>query len=287
MIFVSTGGFIEQPAWKTSEQFYEYGIKRVELSGGASAPMLLDKLKSLKPLITFQLHNYFPPPNSPFVFNLASPDYDIGLKSLQHVETAMQWAHELNRPIYSFHAGFLLDPQISELGKKVSRRRLYNRHEAMRIFLERVNFLANRARSLGVELLIENNVLSKDNAMSFQENPFLMITADECVNVMQQTPDNVNLLIDVAHLKVSAKSLCFDPVHFLECCDFWIRAYHLSDNNGLCDDNEKVSNNSWFWPYLNRGLDYYSLEVYNEDLPIMVQQYELTSQQLGFFDGSA
>ena len=116
--------------------------------------------------------------------------------------------------------------------------------------------------------------------MTFSTNPFLMTSAEECVFVMTNTPKNVNLLIDVAHLKVSAQSQGFDPVDFLNTCRPWIRAYHLSDNDGKSDSNMPISKSSWFWPYLLKNLDYYSLEIYNIDMSVMSDQLSLTSAEL-------
>ena len=65
---------------------------------------------------------------------------------------------------------------------------------------------------------------------------------------MENTNENVNLLIDVAHLKVSSNSLKFNQTMF-EICDPWIKAYHLSDNNGLSDTNEPFSEDAWFWDF--------------------------------------
>ena len=53
----------------------------------------------------------------------------------------------------------------------------------------------------GIQILIENNVISKI-ILRFKDNPFLMADADECMK-MENTSSNVNLLIDVGHLKVS------------------------------------------------------------------------------------
>jgi len=285
--FISTGGHYNQPAWKTSEKFYKFGLQGVELSGGAHDQDQLYKLKELSKKITFQIHNYFPPPETPFVFNLASLDQDVGLKSQRHVITAIQWAFELGRPVYSFHAGFLLDPRVSELGKKIESRYLFDHRNSMQVFLERVNYLAEYALELGVDLLIENNVLSNNNFMEFNQLPFLMLTADECVYVMQNTPSNVNLLVDVAHLKVTANSLKFSPVEFLVQCNKWIQAYHLSDNDGKSDSNEIMTERSWFWPYLKSDLDYYSLEIYNVSPSILSQQDNLLVQMLGKIDAKS
>ena len=105
-------------------------------------------------------------------------------------------------------------------------------------FIENVNELALFAEELGATLLIENNVLSYSNYHYFNENPFLMVNAEECIKVMNETPDNVLLLVDVAHLKVSSNSLGFNKIQFLELVNSFIGAYHLSDNDGLSDSNE-------------------------------------------------
>jgi sugar phosphate isomerase/epimerase len=107
-----------------------------------------------------------------------------------------------------------------------------------------------------------------------------MAEADECKYVMENTPNNVNLLIDVAHLKVSSNSLAFDRVEFLKKCDPWVKAYHLSDNSGLSDDNQRIQDDSWFWPHLKSGLDYYSLEVYGESYSTLCDQFNLTANKL-------
>ena len=72
-IYISTGGFKELSADKTSEKFFENGITEIELSGGVYEPNLIENLSNLiNRGIKFQLHNYFPPPEKPFVLNLAS-----------------------------------------------------------------------------------------------------------------------------------------------------------------------------------------------------------------------
>lgn len=280
MIYISTGGFHKQSASETALSFWEYGIDNVELSGGKSTDDNLEKLLTLSEKINFQVHNYFPPPKIPFVLNLASMDAEISKKSIQHIIEAMQLALDLGCPRYSFHAGFLLDPKVRELGQKLTELKLYERRLALQIFIERLNFLSEKARALGVELLVENNVVSKSNFQFFNKNPFLMAEADECKYVMENTPSNINLLIDLAHLKVSSNSLSFDKAEFLEKCDPWILGYHLSDNDGFSDSNNCVLEDSWFWPYLKKNLNYYSLEVYREPYEILCTQLDLAKRKL-------
>jgi len=280
MIYFSTGGCSAQPAWKTSQDWINSGITNIELSGGAYDPDTLSRLKSLKLLADFKLHNYFPPPEKPFVFNLASLDHEILKLSMDHARRAIRWSAELGSTSYSFHAGFLMDPPVNELGKKIKGQKLFNRNDAMKIFIENVNTLSEDANNAGVQLLIENNVCNVDNHNRFQDNPFLMLDMTECKQVMCNTPDNVKLLIDVAHLNVSAKTLGFDRKKFLKVCNSWIDGYHLSDNCGSKDSNEKVTNDSWFWPYLKPELDYYSLEIYNISTNEMQEQLSISQKNI-------
>lgn len=280
MIYISTGGFGKKSAYQTTLDFIDEGILGVELSGGLCEANIKTKLHSLHSTVSFQIHNYFPPPEKSFVLNLATLDQEIASTTLAHMKKAIRWSAELGQSVYSFHAGFLIDPKVEELGKKVQPRTLFSREECLLKFIERVNLLDEYAQSLGVKILIENNVLSAKNLTVFKVNPFLMATADECTYVMRQTSENVQLLVDVAHLKVSARSLGFDPIDFLTSCHESIAAYHLSDNDGASDSNEPVSVDSWFWAYLRRDLKYYSLEIYGISPSELVKQRDLAISML-------
>ncbi len=279
MIFVSTGGYKTIPASKICKEMTEVGIKNIELSGGLYDPNLLNNISKIKNSAVLQVHNYFPPPEKPFVFNLASLDNEVAKISLNHALNAIYFASLIGSNIYSFHAGFLLDPKPSELGKKIKSRELFNRELSTKIFIDRVNKLAEYAKSLGIYLFIENNVISKKTFEEFQTDPFLMTTASECREIMRNVPSNVKLLVDVAHLKVSSKSLGFDPKDFLTICDEWIEGYHLSDNDGTRDSNEPISINSWFWPYLKKNISFYTLEVYGVPLSKLIEQIVLVKSK--------
>jgi sugar phosphate isomerase/epimerase len=280
MIYISTGGFYQKNSFQVSEELINVGCTCIELSAGRYSDTLFSDLKAIAHTVRFQIHNYFPPPKVPIVLNLASRDREVASATIEHIKKAIQWSTELGQSTYSFHAGFLMDPKVEELGKKVQPRTLFNRNEALAIFIERVNLIDEYALTHGVKILIENNVLSANNFQNFKSNPFLMTDANECIEVMRQTSNNVQLLVDVAHLKVSASSLGFDPVDFLVTCNDWIGAYHLSDNDGKRDSNEPLSNESWFWPHLRRDLDYYTLEVYNVTPTELALQLDLAKKQL-------
>jgi sugar phosphate isomerase/epimerase len=279
MIYVSTGGEKNWPAWMSAKNFYEKGIDKIELSGGIFDENQLVELKKIKGA-KFQIHNYFPPPSVPFVLNLATLSDEIAERSINHIELSLQYCSELNCQFYSFHAGFLIDPTINQLGKQISTKNYNNKNIAMEVFLERVEKVSSKAKSYGIELLIENNVLSPNNFNNLKFNPFLMTDVDDSREIMLNTPSNVQLLIDVGHLKVTATTLDFEPVDFLSEVSDWVKAYHLSDNNSKSDDNNILTKDSWFWQTINRDIDYFTLEIYNVPVDTLISQIKLVEHKL-------
>lgn len=280
VVFVSTGGFSSSSSADIAEEFSENMISAVELSGGQYSPDLIIRLEKLSKKIDFRVHNYFPPPKVPFVFNLASGNSDIAKKSTEHVRNSINLANKLGSSVYSFHAGFLIDPQVNELGKKIGKRQLSDRDEAMERFITRIKILAEEAELTNSKILIENNVLSATNLKSFGENPLLLTSPDEIEMIMKIMPKNVRLLLDVAHLKVSARSLGFSPEEAHRQLLPYIDAYHLSDNNGTEDSNMPFDESAWFWKDLKTNLDYYSVEVYREPIEKLRAQQVLVEKML-------
>ena len=97
--------------------------------------------------------------------------------------------------------------------------------------------------------------------------------------IMYNTPNNVNLLLDVGHLKVSANTLGFNKDKAHEQVKKWIKAYHLSENDGKEDTNSLISNKSWFLQKL-KPVNSYTLEVYNSDINLIKKQVDLINKAL-------
>jgi sugar phosphate isomerase/epimerase len=281
MIFVSTGGYFDWSFEQTIEYLSKDNINSFELSGGAYVQDIKRTLKNFSKIYNISLHNYFPPAKKPFVFNLASLDHNIVKKSMDHAKHAVDLSYIAGSKYYSLHAGFLIDPTVNELGKQIRQRKLNDKNESKNVFIERVNELSRYAKDKGIQILIENNVISQKNFLEFKCNPLLMVDQSETEEILAKTNENVGLLIDVAHLKVSAKTLNFSPENYLLNFKETAKAYHFSDNQGFEDSNELISKNSWFWPYINKNLDYYSLEIYNVSSHVLKQQLELTYKCLG------
>ncbi len=280
MVHVSTGGFKNLTASAAAKMLHSEGIDHVELSGGVYSESVRADLLSLKSLINFRVHNYFPPPKEKFVLNLASLDSQISERCLDFCEESIKLAHVLEGKYYSFHAGFLIDPKPQELGQKVQKRALFDRDQALEKFFENINKLAKIAAEHEITLLIENNVLSAVNYKEFGEDPLLFTSPNETRQFMKTVPNNVKLLLDVAHLKVSAQTLKFDKDLWFSECHEWVAGYHLSDNNGFEDSNEKIDKDSWFWNYLKKDLDYFVVEVYTANAGDLKNQISLVKRMI-------
>tara|TARA_B100001175_G_C19502460_1_gene638908 strand:+ start:585 stop:1436 length:852 start_codon:yes stop_codon:yes gene_type:complete len=280
MILISTGQFKNISTSKLVKSLYSNGIKNIELSAGKYEKNIEKKILKLNKNQNLMLHNYFPRPKKDFILNLCSTDREIRKRSFNHVKRGIEISSKIGSKVFSFHAGFLLDPKIFELGKKFSKSKIRNRSEALKDFINIVNKLALFARKKNVELLIENNVLTKKNLQNFKTNPLLMTDYKEAEKIMKKTRDNVNILLDVAHLKVSSRTQKFSKINFLKKCDKWIKAYHLSDNEGINDTNEDLKQNSWFWKYLKKNVLYYTLEIKFKNFKNLKKQINLTKLKI-------
>ena len=64
------------------------------------------------------LLNYFPIPRESFVVNIASLNNLIRKKSINHIKNAIDFCNIIDAKLYTFHPGFLTDPNGSNIGIK-------------------------------------------------------------------------------------------------------------------------------------------------------------------------
>jgi sugar phosphate isomerase/epimerase len=264
-IFCSTGGFKTQSFYSTATSFLDAGITNIELSAGKFDLEFHAKLKSLSSKANLMLHNYFPPAADPIVLNLASTNDAIAFKSLNFYREIIDLSAMLSSPVVGIHAGFLLDPPAKELGKTLSRSKLISRDQAMSLFLHRVKELAAYAAMKDIRLLVENNVLSKENFETHESNILLLADAGEIVEFLKELGGDVGLLLDVGHLKVSSNTLQFDLLQTFELLEEFTEGYHLSENLGESDDHFGFNLDAWFVPLLNPQIPFGTLEIDNLD----------------------
>ena len=110
-----------------------------------------------------------------------------------------------------------------------------------------------------------------------------MTEPKEIKRIMCQLPENVKLLMDVAHFKVSSKTLKFNLVKSFKELKEFTGAYHLSDNNGVIDNNKDIKKKSWFMNLISL-VDFISIEVANKNLNQIRDQLGLIKKRISYLN---
>ena len=267
MIYISTSCVKHSKIKDSVEELASNGFKNIELSGGTeyyeNFEIDLIELKS-KYNLNYRCHNYFPPPKKPFVLNLASLNDETFQMSFNHLQKVVALSNRLGADKFAFHAGFFIDIKLNEIGKKLSRDKLFDQNEAVKRFCSAYRIIKERAE--GVSLFIENNVYSRTNAETYgNENPFMMTNFSEYQSLRKKI--DFNLLLDVAHLKVSTKTLGLNWENEFENMINESNYIHISDNDGFHDLNSQLAKSSSLLSMLRqsdtKNKDF-TLEIYDE-----------------------
>ncbi|MFK8038660.1 MAG: TIM barrel protein [Crocinitomicaceae bacterium] len=252
MSYISSSCLKNKKIIDSINELVEFGFDAIELSGGTRpyAEMETDLIQAEKNLgVKFLLHNYFPPPQEDFVLNLASSNDTIRSMSLEHIKRSIDLSIKLDTKKFAFHAGFLMDIKVEEIGKKITNTKLSDKSKSYDTFCEAYTELIAFAGK-DIKLYIENNVFSKSNHESFKGINPLMLTDLNSYKELKSYID-FNLLLDVAHLKVSANTLNLDfdreLIELFNKTDY----IHVSDNDGKHDTNSAFKKESTLYKQLD------------------------------------
>ena len=287
MIYISSACFKAKTIKESVAAIAKKRFKNIELSGGTNYYTDYENdLLSLQEQydLNYQVHNYFPPPTKPFILNLASLNNDIYQQSIQLCKNAIKLSKKLGGKRYGVHAGFLIDFKPKEAGAKINHRKLADRNEALARFTDAWKEIGDEADG-DVTLYVENNVFSSTNAKTFSgNNLFLLSDYQGYLELKEQV--NFNLLLDLAHLKVSANSLKLDFVSEAKKMLPLTNYVHVSDNDGFHDQNKKLEYDSNILNCL-KGFDFQDgtlvIEVY-EDLELVKSSFEILQNYLRDID---
>lgn len=246
MIYISSSCIKKDKIAEIIKFLAENGIKHIELSGGTQYYEGIEKDLSVqkeKYGLTYACHAYFPPPKKPFVVNLASCNDEIYHQSIEHYKQCIKMLEFIDCRVLSVHAGFMVEVGIEEIGKRLSNRIVYDEERAYERFCSAYQYLSKQCMDSGIELFLENNVLSSDNYGEFEGHNYMMMT-DYCSIMKMKEQLDFNLLLDLGHLHVSARTLGLDfqeECRNLKKCVSWV---HLSDNNGVIDEHRPLEEKS-------------------------------------------
>ena len=222
----------------------------IEFSSGMPYREDMDEFFIHAPIKRFA-HNYFPAPKVPFVLNLASSNSEIRNQSIAHCINGLQLSKQAGATFFSAHAGFCVDPHPDELGRKLILSSPIDRKKHWALFIDALKIVAAKVQELKTKFLIENNVLAPVNVHPDGSNPLFCCDADEMLQMIEEVNHtNLGLLIDTAHIKVSANTLKFSADEAIKKMADKVLCVHHSDNDGSFDTNDKLNNDYWFLPHM-------------------------------------
>ncbi|MBO6516173.1 MAG: TIM barrel protein [Bacteroidia bacterium] len=223
-----------------------------------------------------RIHNYFPAPEDPFVLNLASGNDEIRNRTIDHCMKAMDMTARAGTRYFSVHAGFCIDPQPGELGRPLNTSVDFDRTRHWKLFLSSVRLLLKRAVELDLELYIENNVLAGFNYTNNINALFCCDSMEMESLISQIGHPRLGILLDTAHLKVSANTLNFDLDQAVQTVMPYVKVIHHSDNDGLTDTNQPFDEAYWFLSHMSdfERVDHV-IEVRNIDSATIKQMSDL------------
>jgi len=245
------------------------GIKNVEL--GPFQRPIPEEIEFKKYGFKYLVHHYFPPPLKPFIINLASQDEKILRLSKNQIKKSIDLCSKLGVELFSFHAGFRADPDLNYVFPKDNYITLYEK--AFGTFVESVKEINNYAVNNGVRLAIENNVLSNNNLIKGKNELLLLCEAFEYEELWDKVrSNNLGVLLDLGHLKITSISLGFDRQGFIERVKDKIFALHIHDNDGKMDGHFRITDLSWCLDAL-RKYDF-------KNVPVILEMSNLTIEQI-------
>lgn len=247
--YVSSVAFSQHSAEEMLDHCVAHDIQ-LEFSSGLPYRADMSSLFLKYPLPKLA-HNYFPAPRAPFVVNLASRDEMIRKRSIVHCIQGLELTKAARAPFFAAHAGFCIDPDPQQLGQQLTVDVAIDKDLHWSLFLKSVREILGYAHALGVDFYIENNVLAPFNVMPSGECPLLCCDAAEMVRLLEEVADDrLGLLLDTAHLKVSAHTFGESLAAEMAQLQGHIHAVHHSDNDGTRDNNEPIGADYWFLPYM-------------------------------------
>ena len=262
-VFASTGGFKNLTFYDAALELVKSGCKNIEVSAGLYVENPEPLLSMLKFECNLMLHNYFPPPLDAFVLNLSSDKPEILARSISLAKVAIDISSNLNSKYYGVHSGFRINLGVEDLGRVKTRHQVISKKKARDIFMKTVSELGKYAAQKNILLLLENNVLTKANLSFFETNPFLMVQPEEIQNTIIDLDCEVGLLLDLAHLKISSKTLEFSPQDAISYLNPLVVGYQASDNDSLEDTGLIFDESAWFMKYLDTSKEFITMELGN------------------------
>ena len=225
-----------------------HGLNRIEIGSiHCYEDDLIDNLS--KAPAQFLVHNYFPAPKKSFVVNIASPDEQLRQRSIEHILNSITFCAEIGATLYTFHPGFLSDPDgasYSPANYDFRFRPEKLQSDAYKVaferFIDAVHLITPHARSLGVRVAVESQ-----GSVAQREHVFLQ-TPDEFDSFLSEVPDSfVGVNLNLGHLNLASNVFGFDRLDLIRRISHRIVAMEVSHNEGKEDEHRPLIEGAWYW----------------------------------------
>ena len=253
MIYISSGYFSKYSLNQFIKKIVELSINNIELSAVNLASKdfegyLLNLKKDHN--LNLLLHNYYLIERSNIVLNTA--DQSKKKLLIDYFKRAIDLSIKIGAKKYAINSGFLFKiDSFSDLNNYKKLKKI-EKNEGLDTMLE-INSKLRSFVGSNLKIYFENNVISKKNFELFNNTcPFILCESSDLQFLLK---NDINILTDIGHLKVSSKTLNFkylDELNkFLSCSDY----LHISDNDSFSDQGLNINKDLWNYMDTNYKLE--------------------------------
>jgi sugar phosphate isomerase/epimerase len=201
----------------------------------------------------YLVHNYFPIPESSFVVNIASLDETIHNRSIEHIKNSIEFCSEIGAKLYTFHPGFLTDPQGTNQTAQnydfqwdAKSLMTKNYEEAWGKMISAFNEIIPYAKKKQVDIAFETegSLHKKDHLM--------MQTPKEYERLFKIfSSEEIGINLNIGHLILAANAFGFSYLQYVDQIEDYVVAMELSHNDGQEDQHLPLERVGWYWPLIN------------------------------------
>ena len=208
----------------------------------------------LKKKCNYLIHNYFPVPKKSFVINIATLYYKIRSRSINQIKKSILFCKKSKAKLYTFHPGFLSDPEGEGNGNKKSR----NYDFKWKAKLLKKNYLVSwsymiksikeviefaKKKNINIAIETEGSVNASDHLL--MQKP---IEYKKFMKIFSNKEIGINL--NIGHLNLASKKFKFDKFKFIKLISNYIVAFECSHNYGRDDNHLPLKKYAWYWRVL-------------------------------------
>lgn len=226
----------------------ELNIKIVELGSNHCYENNYEYLNDYK--FEYLVHNYFPIPQNSFVLNIASPDMNIRVLSLNHIKNSIDFCSRIGASLYTFHPGFLTDPLPPKFNMastydfewNSTMLKMTSYQDSWEWMIQSLREITSYATDRGVKIAIETE------GSFHKAGHLLMQTPHEYERLFSMIGfDGLGINLNIGHLNLAKNFFEFDLNNFIDLIASRVCALELSHNYGKEDNHLPLVRGEWYW----------------------------------------